>query len=136
MYPNAVKAGPIGGVNVRSGVNPNVINRARSDEIRREAAERRARKAQNPNIIANREAIRAANEEKKLLKQTKKLAIQAAKRDALQRKRLMKHRTGLELLEQMAVPPGGDNPFEEAPGAMPNILPVQVQPNLLDTMIS
>jgi len=134
MYPNAVKAGPIGGVNVRSGVNPNVINRAQSEEIRREAAQRRARKAQNPHIIANKEAIRAANEEKKLLKQTKKLAIQAAKRDALQRKRLMRTPGGLRLLEGNAAPL--DNPFEEMPGSQPNILPVQRQPNLLDTMIS
>jgi hypothetical protein len=136
MYPRAPRAAPIGGINVQSGVNPNVINRAQSDEIRREAAQRRARKAQNPHIIANKEAAIAANEEKKLLRQTHKSAIQAAKRDALQRKRLMKTRAGLRLLEQMAVPPGGDNPFEEAPGTMPNILPVQVQPNLLDTMIS
>ena len=132
MYPRAPHAGPIGGVGVASGINVNALNHARSQEIRREAAERRARKAANPNIIAKKEAARARNAEKKLLLETKKAAAAAARQDALKRKRLMQlpQNTGLRILEENALHGAG------GPGTSPNILPVQVQPNLLDTLIA
>ena len=80
MYPRAPHAGPIGGVGVASGINVNALNHARSQEIRREAAERRARKAANPNIIAKKEAARARNAEKKLLNSLKAKVLKDAKR--------------------------------------------------------
>ena len=136
---NQYPYGFAGPARFQSGVHSNVINQGQSNEIRREAAARRARRDQNPHIIAKKEAARAANAEKKMLRDAKKMAIEGARYGARQRRNIIRQMgqdMGLLELEGNAVPPV-NNIHDAVPGERPNILPTFVPPqDLFNTMIS